>query len=115
MLSKHLDECSNRGAGPGARGFIYHLVEREMRITAADTLEALGSALTILTVGETVCIFADDFKRLTGDNLADFATEGRFMIGNLSARTNCTVATTDACVTFTKNPPPTGDASGAAP
>jgi hypothetical protein len=32
---------------------------------------------------------------VTGDDLTDFATEGRFMIGNLSARTNCTVVTTD--------------------
>jgi hypothetical protein len=76
-----------------------------MQIITPETLEALGSALTNLPVGETVYITADDFKRLTGDALTDFAVEGRFMIGNLSARTNCTVVTTDQCVIFTKNPP----------
>jgi hypothetical protein len=76
-----------------------------MQIITPETLEALGSALTNLLVGETVYITADDFKRLTGDALTDFAVEGRFMIGNLSARTNCTVVTTDERVIFTKNPP----------
>jgi hypothetical protein len=77
-----------------------------MQIITPETLEALGSALTSLPVGETVYITADDFKRLTGDDLTDFAPEGRFMIGNLSARTNCTVVTTDERVIFTKNPHP---------
>jgi hypothetical protein len=77
-----------------------------MQIITPETLEALGSALTSLPVGETVYIMADDFKRLTGDDLTDFAVESRLMIGNLSARTNCTVVSTDERVIFTKNPHP---------
>ncbi len=77
-----------------------------MQIVVVESLDALRSVLTNLPIDEAVYITADDFKRLTGDKLTDFATEGRFMIGNLSARTNCTVATTDACAIFTKNPPP---------
>jgi hypothetical protein len=75
-----------------------------MQILTPDTIEALRSTLTNLSVGETVSFAADHFKRLTGDDLTDFASEGRFMLGNLSARTDCTVVTTSACVIFTKNP-----------
>jgi hypothetical protein len=75
-----------------------------MQIVTPETLEALGSALTNLPVGESVYITASDFKKLTGDDLTNFATEGRLMIGNLSARTNCTVVTTHERVIFTKNP-----------
>ncbi len=76
-----------------------------MQIVMVESIEALRSTLTNLPVEACVYITAGDFKRLTGDNLADFATEGRLKIGNLSARTNCTVATTDERVIFTKNPP----------
>jgi hypothetical protein len=48
-----------------------------MQIKTPDTLEALGSALTNLAIGETVDIFADDFKRLTGDDLPASAPKGR--------------------------------------
>jgi hypothetical protein len=75
-----------------------------MQITTPETLEVLGSALTSLPLGEAVYITAHDFKKLTGDELTDFGSEGRFIIGNLSARTNCTVVTTDERVIFTKNP-----------
>jgi hypothetical protein len=76
----------------------------DIQIITPETVETLGELLTILPVGETVYITANDFKRLTGDNLADFTAEGRLMIGNLSARTNCTVATSNDRVIFTKNP-----------
>jgi hypothetical protein len=75
-----------------------------MQIITPDTIEALQSTLTNLPVGETVSFTADHFKKLTGNDLTDFASEGRFMLGNLSARTDCTVLTTNACVIFTKNP-----------
>jgi hypothetical protein len=77
-----------------------------MKIVMVETLEALRSTLTNLPIGAAVYITADDFKRLTGDDLAGFVTEGRFMIGNLAARTSCTVVTTDERAIFTKNPPP---------
>jgi hypothetical protein len=76
----------------------------DTQIITPETVETLGELLTILPIGETVYITANDFKRLTGDNLADFTAEGRLTIGNLSARTNCTVVTSDDRVIFTKNP-----------
>jgi hypothetical protein len=77
-----------------------------MQIITPETLGALGSALTNLPVGESVYVTANDFKKLTGDDLTNFAAEGRFMIENISARTNCTVVTTDKLVMFTKNQHP---------
>ena len=77
-----------------------------MKIVMVETLEALRSTLTNLPIGTAVYITADDFKTLTGDDLAGFVSEGRFMIGNLAARTRCTVVTTDERAIFTKNPPP---------
>jgi hypothetical protein len=77
-----------------------------MQIITPESLGALASALTSLPVGESVYVTANDFKKLTGDDLTDFAAEGRFMIGNLSARTNCTIVTTDDLVIFTKNQHP---------
>jgi hypothetical protein len=76
----------------------------DIQIITPETVETLRQILTILPVGETVYITANDFERLTGDNLTDFTAEGRLMIGNLSARTNCTVMTSDDRVIFTKSP-----------
>jgi hypothetical protein len=75
-----------------------------MQIITPETLEALASALTNLSVGESVT--ANDFKKLTGDDLTTFAAEGRLMIGNVSARTNCTIVTAGQLVIFTKNTHP---------
>jgi hypothetical protein len=69
-----------------------------------NTLEDLTSALNDLLADEVVCITADDFTKLTGDDLNFAVTEGRFLIGNLSARANCAVLTTEERVVFTKNP-----------
>jgi hypothetical protein len=77
-----------------------------MQIITPETLEALASALTNLSVGESVCVTANDFKKLTGDDLTNFAAEGRLMIGNVSARTNCTIVTAGQLVIFTKNTHP---------
>jgi hypothetical protein len=87
---------------PQRRGFPFAM--SSMQITTPETLEVTWTALTSLPVGEAVYITAHDFKRLTRDDLTDFGSEGRFMIGNLSARTNCTVVTTDERVIFTKKP-----------
>jgi hypothetical protein len=76
----------------------------DIQILTPETVVTLGDLLKILPVGKAVYISANDFKRLTGDNLADVTAEGRLMIGNISARTNCTVATSDDRVIFTKNP-----------
>jgi hypothetical protein len=79
-------------------------VANDMQIITPDTIEALQSMLTNLRVGESVSFTADHFKKLTGNDLSDFASDGRFMIGNLSARGDCTTMTTNAFVIFTKNP-----------
>jgi hypothetical protein len=76
----------------------------DIQILTPETVVTLGELLKFLPVGETVYITANYFKRLTGDNLADVTAEGRLMIGNISARTNCTVVTSDDRVIFTKNP-----------
>jgi hypothetical protein len=60
-----------------------------MQLIKPDTLEDLTSALNDLLADEVVCITADDFTKLTGDDLNFPVTEGRFLIGNLSARANC--------------------------
>ena len=77
-----------------------------MQVITPETLEALASALTSLPVGKSVYVTANDFKKLTGDDLTNFAAEGRFMIGNIAARTNCTVVTTDKLVIFNQKPAP---------
>jgi hypothetical protein len=57
-----------------------------------------------LIAGQTVCISAAEFRTLTGDEITKLASEGRLMMGNLSARANCTIETTDCAAIFTKNP-----------
>ncbi len=79
-------------------------VATDMQILTPDTIDELRSMLTNLQVGESASFTADHFKKLTGNDLNDFTPEGRYMIGNLSARTDCTVVTTNECVIFTKNP-----------
>jgi hypothetical protein len=69
-----------------------------------DSEEALSAALMNLTAGQAIYISACDFKKLTGDEITEFASEGRLMMGNLSARTNCTIETTNCTAVFTKNP-----------
>jgi len=68
-----------------------------------DSVEALSAALN-LTAGHAIYISAGDFKKLTGDEITEFASEGRLMMGNLSARANCTIETTGCTAVFTKNP-----------
>jgi hypothetical protein len=77
-----------------------------MQLITPDNFEELASALNDLLTDQTACITADDYRRLTGDELNVPVTEGRIMIGNLAARTNCTVAITDERVVFIKNPTP---------
>jgi hypothetical protein len=74
------------------------------QLITPDSVEALGTVLINLSVGQSVYINADDFKKLTGDDISEFASEGRLMMGNLSARTNCRIETTDSRAVFTKNP-----------
>lgn len=79
-------------------------VSDTMQLIAPDTVEALGAVLMNLTAGQSVYLTAEDFKKLTGDEISEITSEGRLMMGNLSARTNCTIETTGGRAVFTKNP-----------
>ena len=74
------------------------------KLIAPDSVEALRAALTNLIAGQAVYISASDFGKLTGNDIAEFASEGRLLMGNLSARANCTIETTDCVAIFTKSP-----------
>jgi hypothetical protein len=65
---------------------------------------ALFTLLTNPQLGDSVSLTADDFKKLTEDDLTDVVAEGRFLIRNFSARPNCTVVTANDRMIFTKNP-----------
>ena len=73
------------------------------QLVTPDSVEALSTALMNLTAGQAIYISADDFKRLTGEEIAELASEGRLMIGNVAARANCTIETTNCTAVFTKN------------
>ncbi len=75
-----------------------------MQFITPESVDVLQAALMDLIAGQTVCISAAEFKKLTGDEITQFASEGRLMMGNLSASANCTIETTDSAVLFTKNP-----------
>jgi hypothetical protein len=63
-------------------------------LLSPDSLELLENALANLIADQTVYISDIDFKKLTGDEITEFGSEGRLMMGNLAAATNCTIDTT---------------------
>jgi hypothetical protein len=67
-----------------------------------DSIVALKSELINLVPGQSVCISANDFKKLTGDEISDFASDGRFMMGNLAESANCIIDTAGGLAIFTK-------------
>ena len=69
-----------------------------------DSIVALNSELINLVPGQSVCISANDFKKLTGDEITEFANGGRFMMANLAESANCIIDTTDGIAIFTKRP-----------
>ena len=69
-----------------------------------DSLELLGNTLVNLIAEKSVYISDIDFKKLTGDEITEFGSEGRLMMGNLAAATNCTIDTTSGTAVFTKRP-----------
>jgi hypothetical protein len=74
------------------------------RIISPDSIDFLKSDLNGLVAGQSICISSRDFKKLTGDDIAAFCSEGRLMVGNLAASSNCTIDTTSGTALFTKNP-----------
>jgi hypothetical protein len=69
-----------------------------------DSLESLKTALINAIADQVICITGDDFRRLTGDEIGAFCSEGRLMMGNLAAAANCTIDTSTGTAVFTKNP-----------
>src|ERR1700733_12472297 len=60
-----------------------------------DSLAVLKSDLINLIAGQSLCISGGDFKKLTGDEITEFANGGRFMMANLAESANCIIDTTD--------------------
>jgi hypothetical protein len=75
-----------------------------MQRIIAENMTMFASALTNLLVDESAYITAEDFKRLTGDDLNSPITDGRFAMGNLAAKANCCIVSTGERMVFTKNP-----------
>jgi hypothetical protein len=73
-----------------------------MELISPDSLELLRNTLVNLIAEQSVYISDVDFKKLTGHEIAEFGSEGRLMIGNLAAATNCTTDTTSGTAVFTK-------------
>src|ERR1700721_2350563 len=67
-----------------------------------DSIVALKSDLINLIPGQSVCISGTVFKKLTGDEITEFASDGRFMMGNLAA--NCIIDTAGGLGIFIKKP-----------
>jgi hypothetical protein len=57
-----------------------------------------------LIAEQSVYISDVDFKKLTGHEITEFGSEGRLMMGNLAAATNCTIDTTSGTAVFTRRP-----------
>ena len=73
-------------------------------VISPDKPESLEHILLNLIAEQTVCISDVDFKKLTGHEITEFGSEGRLMMGNLAAATNCTIDTTSGAAVFTKRP-----------
>jgi hypothetical protein len=73
-------------------------------LISPDSLESLQSTLINLIAGQAVCISGDDFRKLTGDEITTFCSEGRLMMGNLAASSNCTTDPTSGTAVFTRKP-----------
>ena len=69
-----------------------------------DSLAVLRSDLIDLIAGQSICISGGDFKKLTGDEITEFASGGRFMMGNLAESANCIIDTAGGLAIFTKKP-----------
>jgi hypothetical protein len=68
-----------------------------------DNLESLRSNLINLLAGMTLSISSGDFRKLSGHDIFEFCSEGRLMMGNFAAASNCSIDTTTGIAVFTKN------------
>jgi hypothetical protein len=60
---------------------------------AANSLDQLGTELSRLRPDQSGYLTAEDYERLTGEELDESSTKGRKMIGNLAAQHGCTIQT----------------------
>jgi hypothetical protein len=59
----------------------------------AGSLDQLGHGLSRLGPARSGYITAEDFERLTGEELDDFSTEGRRVLAELAVEHTCTIQT----------------------
>jgi hypothetical protein len=66
-----------------------------MRATrlAVTNIDALGDMLSRLAPGQRGYITAEDYERLTAEELDEFSIEGRRIMGNLAVQHKCTIET----------------------
>ena len=57
----------------------------------AGSLEQLGTALSRLSLDQHGYITAEDYERLTGEELDEFSTAGRGLIADLAAQYKCKI------------------------
>ena len=62
------------------------------RLSASD-LDQLGAGLSRLLPNQSGYITAEDFERLTGEELDEFSEQDRNAIANLAAQHECTIRT----------------------
>jgi hypothetical protein len=60
---------------------------------SASNLDHLGAGLSRLLPNQSGYITAEDFERLTGEELDEFSEQDRNTIGNLAAQHGCTIRT----------------------
>jgi hypothetical protein len=60
---------------------------------SASSLDQLGAGLSRLPPDQSGYITAEDYERLTGEELDEFSAQDRNIIGNLAAQHRCTIRT----------------------
>ncbi len=60
---------------------------------SASNLDQLEAGLSRLLPNQSGYITAEDFERLTGEELDEFSEQDRYAIGNLAAQHGCTIRT----------------------
>jgi hypothetical protein len=60
---------------------------------SAGSLDQLAAGLSRLPPEQSGYITAEDYERLTGEELDEFSAQDRNIIGNLAAQQGCTIRT----------------------
>jgi hypothetical protein len=80
--------------GEAATSTIQHIV--------AQNVDALRIELARLSSGETAYITADDYKRISEEDLDEFSTVGRKMIAEIAAGAECAIRIEGGRILFLK-------------